>query len=119
MRIRDTYTPGCNYRMRRLCNATSDAAREVEKVMMDTPGVQYVSTVNGYSMLSGVDATYSSFFFVSLKPWDDRKTPEESYEGIKAHLQRELSRVASRNCILVSAASHSGRGHRGRRYFHS
>ena len=74
---------------------TSEAAREVEKIMMDTPGVQYVSTVNGYSLLSGVAATYSAFFFVSLKPWDERKTPEESYEGIKAHLQQALSRVPS------------------------
>src|SRR5271167_121837 len=72
---------------------SSDASREVEKIMMDTPGVQYVSTVNGYSLLSGVAATYSAFFFVSLKPWDERKTPEESYEGIKAHLQQALSRV--------------------------
>jgi HAE1 family hydrophobic/amphiphilic exporter-1 len=74
---------------------SSDAAREVEKVIMDTPGVQYVSTVVGYSMLSGVNATYSSFFFISLKPWEERKTPETSYEGIKAHLQRQLSRVSS------------------------
>jgi HAE1 family hydrophobic/amphiphilic exporter-1 len=71
---------------------TSEAAREVEKIMMDTPGVQYVSTVSGFSLLSGVNATYSAFFFISLKPWDERKTTEESYEGIKAHLQRELAK---------------------------
>ncbi len=74
---------------------SSDAAREVEKIIKDTPGVQYVSSVMGYSMLSGVNATYSSFFFVSLKPWDDRKTPETSYDGIKKHLQVALSKVAS------------------------
>src|SRR6201997_1446210 len=74
---------------------SSDAAREVEKIIMDTPGVEYVSSVMGYSMLSGVNATYSSFFFVSLKPWEERKTPETSYAGIKAHLQRALSQVAS------------------------
>ena len=74
---------------------SSEAAREVEKVMMETPGVEYVSSVMGYSMLSGVNATYSSFFFVSLKPWAERKTPETSYEGIKAHLQRALSKVPS------------------------
>ena len=49
----------------------------------------------GYSMLSGVNTTYSSFFFISLKPWEERKTPETSYEGIKAHLQRALSKVSS------------------------
>lgn len=74
---------------------SSDAAREVEKIIMDTPGVQYVSTVVGYSLLSGVNATYSSFFFISLKPWEERKTPETSYEGIKAHLQQALARDPS------------------------
>ena len=72
---------------------SSEAAREVEKAIMETPGVQYVSSVMGYSMLSGVNATYSSFFFVSLKPWEERKTPETSYEGIKAHLQRTLGKL--------------------------
>ena len=74
---------------------TSEASREVEKIIMDTPGVQYVSTIMGYSMLSGVNATYSSFFFISLKPWDERKTPETSYLGIKAHLQQALAKVPS------------------------
>jgi HAE1 family hydrophobic/amphiphilic exporter-1 len=72
---------------------SSDAAREVEKIIMDTPGVQYVSSIMGYSLLSGVNATYSSFFFISFKPWDERKTPETSYDGLKAHLARALSRV--------------------------
>jgi len=74
---------------------TSEAARQVEKIIMATPGVQGVSSVLGYSLLSGVNTTYSSFFFVALKPWDERKTPEESYEGIKAHLARALSQVNS------------------------
>jgi HAE1 family hydrophobic/amphiphilic exporter-1 len=74
---------------------SSEAARQVEKIIMDTPGVQYVSSVMGYSMLSGVNATYSSFFFISFKPWDVRKTPETSYKGLKAHLQRALSQVSS------------------------
>ena len=72
---------------------SSEAARDVEKIIMETPGVQYVSSVMGYSMLSGVNATYSSFFFVSLKPWGERKTPETSYDGIKAHLAQALSKV--------------------------
>jgi hydrophobic/amphiphilic exporter-1 (mainly G- bacteria), HAE1 family len=74
---------------------SSEAAREVEKALLETPGVQYVSSIMGFSMLSGVNATYSSFFFVSLKPWEERKSPEESYEGIKAHIQRTLSKIPS------------------------
>ncbi len=74
---------------------TSDASKVVEKIMLDTPGVENVSTVIGYSMLSGVNATYSSFFFVSFKNWEERKTPEESYNGIKRHLMGALSKVTS------------------------
>jgi HAE1 family hydrophobic/amphiphilic exporter-1 len=74
---------------------SSEAAKQVEKIIMDTPGVENVSSVLGYSLLSGVQTTYSSFFFISFKPWDDRKTPETSYDGIKLHLQRALSQVNS------------------------
>ena len=74
---------------------TSEASKTVEKIMLDTPGVQNVSTVIGYSMLSGVNTTYSSFFFVSFKNWEERKTAEESYLGIKRHLASALSKVTS------------------------
>jgi len=74
---------------------SSEASRLVEKAILETPGVENVTAIQGYSMLSGVNATYSSFYFVSLKPWADRKTPETSYNGVKAHLQQVLSRVPS------------------------
>ncbi len=74
---------------------TSDAARDVENIIMKTPGVEHVSSVIGYSMLSGVNTTYSAFFFVSFKPWEERKAPDESYEAIKAHMNKELSKVTS------------------------
>ncbi len=74
---------------------SSEAAKQAEKIIMDTPGVENVSSVLGYSLLSGVQTTYSSFFFVSFKPWDERKTPETSYDGIKMHLARALSQVNS------------------------
>jgi hydrophobe/amphiphile efflux-1 (HAE1) family protein len=74
---------------------TADAAAQVEKTILETPGVEYVSTVVGYSMLSGVNSTYSAFFFVTLKDWKERKAPEESYEAIKEHLQKGLSKITA------------------------
>jgi HAE1 family hydrophobic/amphiphilic exporter-1 len=75
---------------------TSVAAADVEKIIQKTPGVEYVSTIVGYSMLSGVNSTYSAFFFVTLKDWKDRgKHPEESYEAIKAHIQSGLSKITA------------------------
>jgi hydrophobic/amphiphilic exporter-1 (mainly G- bacteria), HAE1 family len=74
---------------------TSAASKQVEDVLLQTPGVQYVSSVVGYSLLSGVSTTYSSFFFVSLKDWAVRTSPDESYTQIKAHVQQALSKVTS------------------------
>jgi len=69
------------------------AAREVEQVVMQTPGVEYVSSVIGFNMLSGVTTSYNSFFFITMKNWGDRKGAAESYAAIKAHLQGALSRL--------------------------
>jgi HAE1 family hydrophobic/amphiphilic exporter-1 len=75
---------------------TSEAAHEAEQVILKTPGVRYVSSVIGYSMLSGVSTTYSAFFFVSFKSWDERASdPAESYAAIKRHLSYALSRLTS------------------------
>jgi hydrophobic/amphiphilic exporter-1 (mainly G- bacteria), HAE1 family len=72
---------------------TSEVAREVEKIVLSTPGVQGCTSVIGLSLLSRVQDTYSAFFFVTEKPWDQRKGPEEQYQAIRAHITRELAKV--------------------------
>ena len=69
---------------------TSEVARQAEEIIMKTPGVQYCSTILGYSLLSQVSNTYSAFFFISLKEWKERKAPEEQYEAIKASLTKKM-----------------------------
>src|ERR1700683_3574058 len=69
---------------------TSAAAKQVEDVLAKTPGVQYTTSVIGFSLLSYVRTSYNAFFFVTLKPWEDRKTRAEQYQAIKARLNQEL-----------------------------
>src|SRR6202167_2923288 len=69
---------------------TSEAAKQVEEVLAKTPGVQYTTSVIGFSLLSYVRTSYNGFFFVTLHPWEDRKTRAEQYQAIKAHLNQEL-----------------------------
>ena len=69
---------------------TSEAAKQVEQVLAKTPGVQYTTSVIGFSLLSYVRTSYNAFFFVTLNPWEDRKTRAEQYQAIKAHLNQEL-----------------------------
>ena len=72
---------------------TSEVMREAEEILQATPGIKYYSTVVGYSMLSGVQNTYSGFFFITLEDWALRQKPEEHYRAIMAHLNAKLSRI--------------------------
>jgi HAE1 family hydrophobic/amphiphilic exporter-1 len=92
---------------------TSEVCRQIEEIMMKTPGVEYVTSVIGYSMLSGVSNTYSGFFFVTLKPWHERKKPEEKYEAIMATLNRKLGQLPQGIAFAFSPPAIPGIGTAG------
>ncbi len=72
---------------------TDDTCKKVEEILKTTPGVEHYQTVVGLSLMSIAQNTYSGFFFVTLKEWKDRKKPEEQYDAIMAHLNKELSKL--------------------------
>jgi HAE1 family hydrophobic/amphiphilic exporter-1 len=72
---------------------TDAAAKQVEKILAETPGVQYTTSVIGFSLLSYIRTTYNAFFFVTLKPWDERTTRDEQYQAIRTHLNQSLGRL--------------------------
>jgi HAE1 family hydrophobic/amphiphilic exporter-1 len=72
---------------------TDEATRKVEEILKNTPGVKYYSSVIGYNLLSQVSNTYSTFFFITLEEWSKRKKPEEKYEAIMAHINKEMGKL--------------------------
>src|SRR5436309_4743096 len=72
---------------------TYHVAQRIENILAHTPGVQSTTSVVGFSLLSFTRTSYNAFFFVTLKPWDDRKTRLEQFQVIKARLNRELSQL--------------------------
>ena len=72
---------------------TNDACAQVQQILSSHPGVQHVTTIGGFSLLSQVQDTYSGFFFVTLKPWKERTAPELHYDAIVGDLQKRLSAV--------------------------
>jgi len=69
------------------------AAENVEQILLKTPGIAHVTTVVGYSLLSGVQNTYSTFFWVTFKPWHERKAKEEQYMDLIIHLNDVLGKL--------------------------
>jgi hydrophobic/amphiphilic exporter-1 (mainly G- bacteria), HAE1 family len=92
---------------------TSAAAAKVEEILLKTPGVDHVTTVVGYNMLSGVQNTYSSFFWVTLKEWKERKAAEDQYWAIKIHLNLALREIAQGTTITFPPPSIPGVGASG------
>ena len=72
---------------------TAAVCDQVEKIALATPGVESATTAAGFSLLSFSRNTYSASIWVGLKDWSKRTKSEESYDSIKAHLTKELSRV--------------------------
>jgi HAE1 family hydrophobic/amphiphilic exporter-1 len=72
---------------------TSDACRRIETILAHTPGVQYTTSVVGFSLLSFVRTTYNGFLFVTLKDWDERKSRGEQYQEILQHINGELAKL--------------------------
>jgi HAE1 family hydrophobic/amphiphilic exporter-1 len=74
---------------------TLAACHHVEEMILSTPGIESCTTVAGFTLLSFTRNTYSATLWVSLKDWDKRTKPEESYRAIKASLGQKLSRLPS------------------------
>ena len=72
---------------------TEEVASKIEKVLGQTPGVKYTTSVIGFSLLSLVRTSYNAFFFVTLTDWKDRDSRELQFQEIKQRINRELSQI--------------------------
>src|ERR1700720_850042 len=72
---------------------TDAACKQVEDILRKTPGVQGVTTIAGFSLLSGVSTTYNGFFFVTLKPWKKRTSTEEHLRAILENANQSLTKI--------------------------
>src|SRR6201995_530294 len=86
---------------------------EVEKTVMETPGVAQSTCFVGFSLLSFVRTSYNATFFVNFKPWDERKSREEQFQTLKAHLNAKLSRLPSAVAFSFSPPAIPGVGTAG------
>jgi hydrophobe/amphiphile efflux-1 (HAE1) family protein len=72
---------------------TEEVMAKLQQVAAGIPGVEHVTTISGFSLLSLVRTSYSGFGFISMKEWGERKTREEQFQEIKARLNAEFSTV--------------------------
>jgi len=90
---------------------TDEVSKKVEAILKQTEGVQYTTTINGFSLLNRVSASYNGFFFVSLAPWDERKqTAAEIVKTVNVRLANEVPEAIA---FLFSPPAIPGLGNSG------
>jgi HAE1 family hydrophobic/amphiphilic exporter-1 len=92
---------------------TGAVAAQVEKILMETPGVKYVTTAVGFNLLSQVYTTYNAFFFVTLEPWDERTSPQTQYNAILRSVNGKLAMLPSAMAFAFSPPAIPGVGTSG------
>jgi HAE1 family hydrophobic/amphiphilic exporter-1 len=70
---------------------TGDVATKMENMILATPGVENCTTVVGLNLISSVQMTYSTFFFISLTDWSKRKTHALQIPSILQNLNRQFA----------------------------
>ena len=66
--------------------------KKAEAVLAANPAVEGFNTITGYSLLTSAYSSNMGFFFVQLKAWGERTTPETHANGVVAALNREFAR---------------------------
>jgi HAE1 family hydrophobic/amphiphilic exporter-1 len=92
---------------------TSEFCKNVEDVLKNTPGVQYYTTVLGVSLLSLAQTTYNATFFVTLKPWEERKEASEQAAAIQAHINKALAAMPEAQAMSFAPPAIPGVGTAG------
>jgi HAE1 family hydrophobic/amphiphilic exporter-1 len=90
---------------------TEQVSQKVGAILKQTEGVQYTTTINGFSLLNRVSASYNGFFFVSLQPWSERKeTAQEIVKSVNTRLANEVPEAIT---FLFSPPAIPGLGNSG------
>jgi HAE1 family hydrophobic/amphiphilic exporter-1 len=92
---------------------TDAFCKKVEGILGRIPGIQYYSTVLGFSLLSQAQTTYNALFFVTLKPWDQRAAAAQQIGAIRVRINDELAALPEGKAVSFPPPAIPGVGTAG------
>ena len=70
---------------------TDQVVARIEHILGKVDGIDSITAVAGYSLLTGALASNTGFFFVSLKPWGERSGDDLHVNAIIQQVNRKLA----------------------------
>ncbi len=89
---------------------TTEVQERIEEVTTNTPGVQDVIAIDGYSFIEGVLIPNAGSQIVILDPWDERTTPELKLGAIMANVSAQCADIQEAQVIAFPPPAISGLG---------
>jgi HAE1 family hydrophobic/amphiphilic exporter-1 len=81
---------------------TREVYAKVDAILAKQPGIRYYNGIAGFSFFTRTAASYSGTGFISLLPWDERKTPETQSAAILASINAQFSRIPEARVFAVA-----------------
>ncbi len=89
---------------------TDEVCKKIEGILAKTEGVESYSTIAGFSLISRVSASYNGFFFVTLKPWDEREKDSTKVNAIIKQLNAKLGALPEARAFAFAPPAIPGIG---------
>jgi HAE1 family hydrophobic/amphiphilic exporter-1 len=72
---------------------TDAVCRKIDQLLLRTAGIANFNTIAGFSLLSRVTASNYGFYFIGLKPWGERTSPDLEARAIVNSINRQLRQI--------------------------
>jgi hydrophobe/amphiphile efflux-1 (HAE1) family protein len=83
---------------------TLEVAKQVEKILLDTPGIVGINLFGGFDALTGTFPPNFGSAFVTLAPWDERGAKGQSLDSIFAAVRPRLGAIQGARVIALNPA---------------
>ncbi|MBS1660536.1 MAG: efflux RND transporter permease subunit [Bacteroidetes bacterium] len=71
------------------------------EIVGKTPGINHFAALSGFNIINGGANSNNGTIFVMLKPWEERKTPEERLPGLINVIRERIAKAAIKNANVV------------------
>src|SRR5206468_860485 len=92
---------------------TNAVMRKVDAILKEQPGVHYINSVSGFSILSQTSSPRSGLAFVQLAPYDERATPALQADAVVAALNVKLAALPDAQALALLPPAIPGVGQAG------
>jgi HAE1 family hydrophobic/amphiphilic exporter-1 len=80
---------------------TDEVMKKAEKILAANEAIEGFNTISGYSLLTSAYSSNMGFFFVQLKPWEERTTPESHSREVVAALNRAFRQTIPEGQVVA------------------